>query len=138
MGIQKFSLLAWSCHIIWFRVGIQPSACPFPASHLPPPPFPPSRLVNELVEGVLPVGARLPEVDLPALVGQHLAVDAHALAVALHADLLDVRGELLQRLAVRQDGLREDRREEDWRGGGRGGKERGMGRKSRAAQQSTW
>ena len=76
----------------------------------PPPPRPPPRscpghLVDELVEGVLSVCAGLPKVNLPALVRQHLAVDAHPLAVALHADLLDVRGELLQCLAVGQDGL---------------------------------
>ena len=44
-------------------------------------------LVDELVEGVLPVGSRLAKVDLSGLEGQLLAVHAHALAVALHRHL---------------------------------------------------
>lgn len=67
------------------------------AGHRPP-------LVDELVEGVLPVGAGLPEVDLPRLVGEGGAVHGHPLAVALHAHLLDVGGQFGQGLAVGQDG----------------------------------
>lgn len=55
-------------------------------------------LVDELVEGVLAVGAGLPEVDFAALEGQAVAVDVDALAVALHVHLLDVGGQLGQRL----------------------------------------
>mmetsp|Transcript_41490 Transcript_41490/g.98314 ORF Transcript_41490/g.98314 Transcript_41490/m.98314 type:complete len:576 (-) Transcript_41490:352-2079(-) len=61
-------------------------------------------LVDELVERVLPVGAGLPKVDLAGLRQQRGAVDRHALAVALHRQLLHVRRELPERLLVRQDG----------------------------------
>ena len=61
-------------------------------------------LVDKLVEGVLPVGAGLPEVHLARLERQLAAVDAHALAVALHVQLLHVRGEAEQGLGVGQDG----------------------------------
>ena len=44
-------------------------------------------LVDELVEAVLPVGARLAKVDLARLERQARAVGGHALAVALHGDL---------------------------------------------------
>lgn len=45
-----------------------------------------------------------PAPRLACLVGQRRAVDGHSLAVALHAQLLDVWRKVLQRLLVRQDG----------------------------------
>ncbi|GIX64953.1 serine esterase, putative [Babesia caballi] len=61
-------------------------------------------LVQQLVEAVLAVGAALAEVDLAGAVGQPLAVHADGLAVALHAELLDVAGEEAEVLAVGQQG----------------------------------
>mmetsp|Transcript_8143 Transcript_8143/g.20571 ORF Transcript_8143/g.20571 Transcript_8143/m.20571 type:complete len:488 (-) Transcript_8143:580-2043(-) len=61
-------------------------------------------LVDELVEGVLAVGARLAEVDLARGKRQLGAIDGHALAVGLHGHLLDVGRQLGQRLGVGQDG----------------------------------
>mmetsp|Transcript_73394 Transcript_73394/g.174967 ORF Transcript_73394/g.174967 Transcript_73394/m.174967 type:complete len:218 (+) Transcript_73394:505-1158(+) len=63
-----------------------------------------SALVHELVEGVLAIGARLPEVDRTCGHCAFLAVHLHALAVALHVQLLDMRHKAHQRLAVRQHG----------------------------------
>mmetsp|Transcript_2912 Transcript_2912/g.7595 ORF Transcript_2912/g.7595 Transcript_2912/m.7595 type:complete len:399 (+) Transcript_2912:76-1272(+) len=59
-------------------------------------------LVHELVEGVLAVGARLAEVDGAGRDRHVGAVHRHALAIALHVQLLDVRHEAHQGLAVRQ------------------------------------
>eukprot|EP00639_Heterosigma_akashiwo_P001725 CAMPEP_0194577222 /NCGR_PEP_ID=MMETSP0292-20121207/12074_1 /TAXON_ID=39354 /ORGANISM="Heterosigma akashiwo, Strain CCMP2393" /LENGTH=651 /DNA_ID=CAMNT_0039429529 /DNA_START=282 /DNA_END=2236 /DNA_ORIENTATION=+ len=56
--------------------------------------------VQQLEERVLAVGARLPEVDLAHVEPQGAAVGRDALAVALHGQLLDVRGEPQQRLRV--------------------------------------
>ncbi|KAF7457505.1 Protein kinase [Cryptosporidium felis] len=63
-------------------------------------------LVEELEEAVLGVGAGLPEENgpRPDLVLQGLAVNAGALAVALHEELLDVGGELAEGLTVREHG----------------------------------
>mmetsp|Transcript_13044 Transcript_13044/g.48413 ORF Transcript_13044/g.48413 Transcript_13044/m.48413 type:complete len:454 (-) Transcript_13044:341-1702(-) len=58
--------------------------------------------VQQLEEGVLPVRARLPEVDLPHGVVDLQAVDGHRLPVGLHIDLLDVRRQLQESLCVRQ------------------------------------
>ncbi len=44
-------------------------------------------LVDELVEGVLPVGARLSKVHLTRLKWQPAAIDCHPLTVALHGNL---------------------------------------------------
>mmetsp|Transcript_55967 Transcript_55967/g.141721 ORF Transcript_55967/g.141721 Transcript_55967/m.141721 type:complete len:370 (+) Transcript_55967:1351-2460(+) len=60
-------------------------------------------LVHQLVEGVLPVGPRLSEVDGSGARGASRAVHLHALAIGLHIQLLDVRHEAHERLAVRQD-----------------------------------
>ena len=62
-------------------------------------------LVNELVEGVLAVGARLAPEDLAGLGGHGAAVPAHGLAVGLHGELLEVGGEAVQVLGVGQDGV---------------------------------
>ena len=63
-------------------------------------------LVDQLVEGVLAVGAGLAPEDLAGLVGDGAAVAAHGLAVGLHGQLLQVRGEAMQVLGVGQDGVR--------------------------------
>mmetsp|Transcript_91530 Transcript_91530/g.222282 ORF Transcript_91530/g.222282 Transcript_91530/m.222282 type:complete len:392 (-) Transcript_91530:190-1365(-) len=59
--------------------------------------------MDELVEGVLTVGAGLAKVNLAGVVRQRLPVDGHALAVGLHRHLLDVRRQLGERLRVRQN-----------------------------------
>ena len=65
----------------------------------------PGALVDELVEGVLAVGARLAPEDLTGLSGHGAAVPAHGLAVGLHGELLEVGGEAVQVLGVGQDGV---------------------------------
>ena len=44
-------------------------------------------LVDELVEGVLAISARLAKIDLASLKWQRLSINRHALAVALHGHL---------------------------------------------------
>mmetsp|Transcript_94844 Transcript_94844/g.306691 ORF Transcript_94844/g.306691 Transcript_94844/m.306691 type:complete len:388 (-) Transcript_94844:386-1549(-) len=61
-------------------------------------------LVHELVEGVLPVRARLPEVDGTGANRHLLACHRDALAVGFHVQLLDVRHEARESLAIRQHG----------------------------------
>ena len=61
-------------------------------------------LVDQLIEAVLPVRARLAEVHLARGEGQWRAVHRHALAVRLHVHLLDVRCEANKWLGVRQQG----------------------------------
>lgn len=43
--------------------------------------------MDELIEGVLPIRARLSEADFARLEGQHRSVLSHALTVALHVHL---------------------------------------------------
>ena len=62
--------------------------------------------MDQLVEGVLAVGAGLAPEDLAGLVGDGAAVAAHGLAVGLHGQLLQVRGEAVQVLGVGQDSVR--------------------------------
>ena len=66
----------------------------------------PRALVDQLVERVLAVGARLAPEDLPGERGDRGAVAAHRLAVALHRQLLQVGGQPVQVLAVGQHGVR--------------------------------
>ena len=64
-------------------------------------------LVNELVERVLTVRPRLAPDDGPGgVVGDGVAVAVDALAVALHVPLLEVGGEAVKVLVVREDGVR--------------------------------
>ena len=65
-------------------------------------------LVDQLVEAVLAVRPGLAPVDRARLVVDDLPVERDVLAVRLHGQLLEVRGEALQVLAVRHDtrGLR--------------------------------
>ena len=62
----------------------------------------PRALVDQLIEGVLAVGARLAPVDRAGVVRDLVAVERHVLAVALHRQLLEVGGEALEVLLVRQ------------------------------------
>ena len=64
-------------------------------------------LMDELVERVLAVGAGLAKVNLTGLKGQHIALHVDALAVALHGDLLVVRGQLGQGLRRHTQGNRD-------------------------------
>src|SRR5258707_15355376 len=52
---------------------------------------------------MLPVGSRLSPIDRPGRIGDLGAVERDVLAVALHRQLLKVRGKALQVLLVRQD-----------------------------------
>ena len=70
----------------------------------------PGALVDQLVEGVLAVGARLAPEHLAGVGGDRRAVVADALAVGLHGQLLEIRGEAVQILRVRQHGVRRGRR----------------------------
>ena len=63
-------------------------------------------LVDQLVEGVLAVGARLTPDDGAGLVVNRLAVAIHVLAVGFHVALLEVGREAVHVLIVRQDGFR--------------------------------
>ena len=65
----------------------------------------PGALVDELVEGVLPVGAGLAPEHLAGVVADGGAVPAHALAVGLHRELLEVGREPVQQLRVGEDGV---------------------------------
>ncbi len=62
-------------------------------------------LVDQLVEGVLAVGARLAPEDLAGLGGDRGAVPTHGLAVGFHGELLQVGREAVQVLVVRQHGV---------------------------------
>src|SRR4030095_304462 len=64
-------------------------------------------LMNQLVEGMLTIGARLTPVDRASIVADSFAVYGDVFAIALHRQLLQIGGEALQVLLVRQhrDGL---------------------------------
>ena len=65
----------------------------------------PGALVDQLVEGVLAVGAGLAPEHLAGVGGHRGAVPPHALAVGLHRQLLEVRREPVQQLRVGQHGV---------------------------------
>ncbi len=62
-------------------------------------------LVEQLVERVLAVGARLAPHDRARLAGHRRPVEAHRLAVGFHVELLEIRRESAQLLRVRQHRL---------------------------------
>ena len=62
-------------------------------------------LVQQLVEGMLAVGAGLAPEDLTGVGGHGAAVPADMLAVGLHGELLQVGREAVQILAVRKHGV---------------------------------
>ena len=61
-------------------------------------------LVQQLIEGVLAVGARLAEDDGAGHIIHRLAKAVDGLAVGLHVQLLQVRREAAERLGIRQHG----------------------------------
>src|SRR5215467_9642647 len=62
-------------------------------------------LVNQLVEGVLAVGAGLAPEDRAGLIGgDGLAVEGNGFAAAFHGELLEVGGGAFEVLIVREDG----------------------------------
>jgi AsmA protein len=63
-------------------------------------------LVNQLIEGVLAVGARLAPVDGARLIIDMRAVDGNGFSVALHRQLLQISGKPLEVLVVGQHGNR--------------------------------
>ncbi len=62
-------------------------------------------LVDELIEAVLAVGAGLAPVHRTGLVVDSIAVKGDVLVVGLHGQLLQVRREALEVLAVGHDAL---------------------------------
>ena len=66
----------------------------------------PRALMEQLIEGMLAVGARFAPEDLPGLVVDARPVEPHRLAVRLHRQLLQVGGEPRQPLAVGEHGVR--------------------------------
>ena len=60
--------------------------------------------MDQLIEGMLAVGARLAPIDRAGVVVDPRAVERHMLAVALHGELLEIGGKALQILFVGQDG----------------------------------
>ena len=64
-----------------------------------------SALVQQLIEGMLAVGAGLTPEDLTGIGGHSAAVPADVLAVGLHGELLQVGREAVQILAVRKHGV---------------------------------
>src|SRR5262245_472974 len=60
-------------------------------------------LVNQLVEGMLPVRSRLAPVDLTRVVVDSSSLERDVLAVALHRQLLEIGRKTLQILFIRQD-----------------------------------
>ena len=64
-----------------------------------------SALVDQLVEGVLAVGTRLSPNNRTSTPSDGFAVTIHSLAVAFHVALLEVGGEAVEILIVRQDGV---------------------------------
>src|SRR5215469_5198502 len=66
----------------------------------------PRSLVDQLIERVLSVGTRFAPVDRTGVGGHLLSIESHVLAVALHGQLLEIRGKPLQILLVRKDSNR--------------------------------
>jgi len=61
-------------------------------------------LVNHLIKGMLAIGPRLTPVNGGGLMRHSLSLDRDLLAIALHGQLLKVRGKSLQVLFVGQHG----------------------------------
>ena len=62
-------------------------------------------LVDELIEGVLPIGAGLSPDNWAGAPGDRFAITINALAVAFHIPLLKVGGKAVQVLVVGEDGV---------------------------------
>src|SRR6516165_219611 len=67
----------------------------------------PGSLMDQLIKRMLAVGAGLTPIDWPGVAGDAVAVERHMLAVTLHRQLLEIGGEALEILLVREyaDGL---------------------------------
>src|SRR5450432_4037606 len=59
--------------------------------------------MDELIERMLPVGARLSPYDRASGIVHNLPVTAYALAIAFHVSLLEVGGETVHVLVVGKD-----------------------------------
>src|SRR5258707_897469 len=68
----------------------------------------PRALMDQLIEGMLAVGSRLPPIDRAGLRLDWCPIERYVLAVALHRQLLEIGRETLQVLVIGQhgDGLR--------------------------------
>src|SRR5579863_1658117 len=68
----------------------------------------PRSLVDQLIERVLPIRARLAPINRPGVIANFFAPERDMLAIALHGELLKIRREALEVLLVGQyrDGLR--------------------------------
>ena len=62
--------------------------------------------MNQLVKGVLAVGAGFAPINRAGLIIHVVSVERDVLAVALHRQLLKIRGEAFEVLFVRQNGHR--------------------------------
>src|SRR5271165_5991942 len=58
--------------------------------------------MDQLIEGVLAIGARLSPIDGASVAGNGRSIQPDVLAIALHRQLLQIGGESLQVLLVRQ------------------------------------
>src|SRR5208337_3177778 len=58
-------------------------------------------LMDQLIEGVLAIGARLSPIDGAGVAGNGRSIQPDVLAIALHRQLLQIGGESLQVLLVR-------------------------------------
>jgi hypothetical protein len=65
-----------------------------------------STLMDQLVERVLTIGPRLPPIDRTGRIADLHAFEGHVLAIALHGQLLQVRGKAFEILFVGQYGDR--------------------------------
>ena len=65
-----------------------------------------SALMQQLEEAMLAIGSRLSEVDHSSRIRDDFSLRVHSFSVALHIELLDVRGELAKGLAVRNNRTR--------------------------------
>src|SRR5262245_32099885 len=63
----------------------------------------PRSLMNQLVERVLPVCARLAPINRAGIIGNFVSVERDMFAVAFHGQLLQIGRKSLEILLVRQD-----------------------------------
>src|SRR6516225_1370421 len=66
--------------------------------------YEPRTLMDQLIKGMLAVGARLTPIDRPRIIVDCDPVDCHMLAIALHGQLLEIGWKTLQILLIRQHG----------------------------------
>ena len=61
--------------------------------------------MDQLIKSVLAIGSRFPPNDGAGGVLHSFTVTVHTFAVAFHVPLLKIRGETVQVLVIRQDGM---------------------------------